>query len=566
MKGFFIRIICIISVFTLLFVIIPFSVTAKSGSGTESDPYITSDYGELKELMANASEEKTVYIKLGGDILSEDIQNDYSLTLTKENQNVILDLAGHSITRKSSITVDQSIIRGKNGTLTIIDSVGNGGIYAKGNKLYAPVALVSTDRVEVDNGTVIIKGGRYESEHLYGYGAFNEASHLYVYGGVFKASVGIDAMAGRTYIYGGEFFTTSEETNTAVGLGGEVELYNLVAYGNIVQSDARIDAWNAIPENSEVYIDNKKAERTSGHTIAGSIITIKTDIVEKIEVFIGAPVTGKIMEESATVPADAGYEIEISDSEQVLQWFIGDYFAEGTFRSNTVYRLRVQIRVVTAVVPDVYAEVNGNKAILEFAYTEEGNSLYWVEYTFPATVDSVLNTAEINVPNPVPNALAQGGSLYETSKYSIRVDWHYSTVDSEYGKLNGKPYIPNSYCYATFYINAKDIYEFAPNTTVTINGKDYDAQWAIGENYKQNIYVKNVQFKVPDESSIKKGDINDDGDIDQYDYILAKRIHFKNYTPDSAQAIRGDVDNDGDNDQYDYILIKRHHFGNYVIK
>lgn len=61
------------------------------------------------------------------------------------------------------------------------------------------------------------------------------------------------------------------------------------------------------------------------------------------------------------------------------------------------------------------------------------------------------------------------------------------------------------------------------------------------------------------------GDINNDGDIDQYDYILAKRIHFKNYTPSEAEAERGDVDRDGDNDQYDYILIKRHHFGNYVI-
>lgn len=63
----------------------------------------------------------------------------------------------------------------------------------------------------------------------------------------------------------------------------------------------------------------------------------------------------------------------------------------------------------------------------------------------------------------------------------------------------------------------------------------------------------------------KLGDINNDDDIDQYDYILAKRIHFKNFIPDDAQAVRGDVDKDGDNDQYDYILIKRHHFGTFVI-
>ena len=63
----------------------------------------------------------------------------------------------------------------------------------------------------------------------------------------------------------------------------------------------------------------------------------------------------------------------------------------------------------------------------------------------------------------------------------------------------------------------------------------------------------------------KLGDINSDGDIDQYDYILAKRIHFNTYTPSTAEKVRGDVNGDGANDQYDYILIKRHHFKTYTI-
>jgi len=61
------------------------------------------------------------------------------------------------------------------------------------------------------------------------------------------------------------------------------------------------------------------------------------------------------------------------------------------------------------------------------------------------------------------------------------------------------------------------------------------------------------------------GDINDDGEIDQYDYILAKRAHFNTVTLTADQKTRGDVDKDGDNDQYDYILVKRHHFGTYTI-
>lgn len=66
-------------------------------------------------------------------------------------------------------------------------------------------------------------------------------------------------------------------------------------------------------------------------------------------------------------------------------------------------------------------------------------------------------------------------------------------------------------------------------------------------------------------TSAKLGDINKDSKVNQYDYILAKRIHFKNYTPTAEQKVLGDVDKDGDNDQYDYILIKRHHFGTYTI-
>lgn len=61
------------------------------------------------------------------------------------------------------------------------------------------------------------------------------------------------------------------------------------------------------------------------------------------------------------------------------------------------------------------------------------------------------------------------------------------------------------------------------------------------------------------------GDINGDGEIDQFDYILAMRIYFKTYSPDDAELVRGDVNGDGVNDQFDYILIKRHYFKTYVI-
>ena len=62
------------------------------------------------------------------------------------------------------------------------------------------------------------------------------------------------------------------------------------------------------------------------------------------------------------------------------------------------------------------------------------------------------------------------------------------------------------------------------------------------------------------------GDINMDGTIDQYDYILAKRAHFDTIEFNANETILADVNEDDSVDQYDYILIKRIHFKNYSLE
>ena len=61
------------------------------------------------------------------------------------------------------------------------------------------------------------------------------------------------------------------------------------------------------------------------------------------------------------------------------------------------------------------------------------------------------------------------------------------------------------------------------------------------------------------------GDVNNDGKIDQYDYILVKRHYFGTRYLTDDEMTRGDVNRDGKVDQYDYILICRHYFGTFVI-
>ena len=77
-------------------------------------------------------------------------------------------------------------------------------------------------------------------------------------------------------------------------------------------------------------------------------------------------------------------------------------------------------------------------------------------------------------------------------------------------------------------------------------------------------YDPNV--KPPVEPEGKLGDVNNDGKIDQYDYVLVKRHHFNTRPLTDDEATRADANKDGKVDQYDYLLIARHYFGTYVIK
>ena len=61
------------------------------------------------------------------------------------------------------------------------------------------------------------------------------------------------------------------------------------------------------------------------------------------------------------------------------------------------------------------------------------------------------------------------------------------------------------------------------------------------------------------------GDVNADGKIDQFDYILVKRHYFETRVLTEDEMLPADANCDGEVNQYDYILIRRHYFGTYVI-
>ena len=88
---------------------------------------------------------------------------------------------------------------------------------------------------------------------------------------------------------------------------------------------------------------------------------------------------------------------------------------------------------------------------------------------------------------------------------------------------------------------------------------------ALGEYVAENhSRYKKIVIK-PTASTVLKGDVNNDGAINQYDYILVKRHYFGTRYLTDDEMTRADVNSDGAVNQYDYILIKRHYFGTFVI-
>lgn len=61
------------------------------------------------------------------------------------------------------------------------------------------------------------------------------------------------------------------------------------------------------------------------------------------------------------------------------------------------------------------------------------------------------------------------------------------------------------------------------------------------------------------------GDVNGDGKVDSFDYILVKRLCQATYRGKLSQLGKADVNADGTVDKYDYILVKRHVLGTYEI-
>ena len=192
---------------------------AYSGSGTEGDPYIVTDYEELLELMKSTPDNTTRYIKLGSDISYSASTNGTALNLSNALQSVDLDLNGYTVSR-SGLTTDTGVVDLRIGNLTIRDSssAGTGKMTSSvsGGSGQATVYVSSGGKLTIENGTFEVTNGTYPDA------IWTQGGTTQINGGTFintkAGGSGATFELGNVTVDGGTFITSDDDPDAGFGI------------------------------------------------------------------------------------------------------------------------------------------------------------------------------------------------------------------------------------------------------------------------------------------------------------------------------------------------------------
>ena len=208
---------------------------------------------------------------------------------------------------------------------------------------------------------------------------------------------------------------------------------------------------------------------------------------------------GNSIPNSIDVPYTSDYEIVEEYGNQVIAWMVdGQPVNTDTFAASTAYTLRVYVKVNAPTAFDFGAKVNGQPASLEFEVeTMEGYKYYWMEYTFPATIDNMIPSANVTVTAPVAGETATGGKIFNSEKYNVSIGWSTTADGSAANDFNNQTFVAGNTYYVDVYLVAENPYIFADGATVFVNGTSYTSVWTIGADYKKYVAVYDIPFTVP---------------------------------------------------------------------
>jgi len=293
-----------------LFALLPqgaFKAYALSGTGTEGDPYIVTTYDELRSLLncGKIFDDTTRYIKLGQDIISNDSNNDYRFTLICGHKfDIILDLAGHTLSR-SAKTLDSILFTiGYNSKLTINDSVGTGVISSNlncGNQISNLFYLEKDGELVINSGTIVTLRNSDYSERCIAV----EGGTVTVNGGVFKSNnAAVYGHLGNITLNGGEYVQTKDMGNYMVqGICVYESCTTVINNCRLVATDGSAKIYTSndslksvISSDASIKVDGESVTLTdSTKQLKGTEIIIKSPTkVKNVNITVTEPKAGEI--------------------------------------------------------------------------------------------------------------------------------------------------------------------------------------------------------------------------------------------------------------------------------
>ena len=231
----------------------------------------------------------------------------------------------------------------------------------------------------------------------------------------------------------------------------------------------------------------------------------------------------------------------------------------------------------------ILADVAGENLAFEKSYTISGSGVGFGNYQakltdgesyknisyddkwFALYYSPDANESVINCPDAVGEIVIDLGSVYSISGINANlINIGHASVAAP---ASVKAYISvdgvNYSSAGEMPITDSEPYSYWSFLAVEGNARYVKLEFALSDVFA---FVNEIEvYGTEVDESVILGDVNADGSVDQYDYILVKRHYFETRMLTDAEFVRGDVNRDNKVDQYDYILIARHYFGTYVI-
>ena len=560
-------------------------VFAYTGSGSENDPYIITDYKEFADLSeANISTStipKEKWYKLGSDIYANDDSNKgYVIMIGNETDfesYIHLDLAGYKMSR-NALTTNPGMFRLNAGKLYIDDSVGTGCIegnlrltenpssldtgaifsFMSNSYFYAKTELI------INGGTFITPNDKYPCVRAYSSnGTIRINEGTFVNGAV---ETGVNAKYNgttKTYIKGGTF------SSLVLSDLGETIIYDCVTE-KIWTSNSKLK--NLIASNSTVTCDGTVVTNLDIQGKEGNIVITSPD--KHYITYVGNGASGEMANERAytgdtytfpecgfTAPeghyftkwmCDGNYysvgdSLTVSDNIIVIaQWEPRKYIV--SFNTGGYYTESDQLVKYgeNAAKPTVTCGYNGK--YVKYWETSLGEKF---DFGTKITQNTILYAYWTDINNKITN-LTNGDTYTVYYGDDVKLLETISRGDTAVWSVtvNGKTILPetitsttNSLCTipakAAAFVG-KDVTVVFTITRTTTGGREFTTTTRIYLNYV-----------------FKQGDINGNGDIDSTDATLYLKHLSGNtaYQFDDEQFKRADVNYDGKYNMLDVIEI-----------